>query len=78
MTAGKSKVSFYDENYNKIKVASVTMANGKEKKNVASLSLAANNAATDHFTIAAIDAVKYLKIEASDKKLDGYMIGKIA
>ena len=79
MTAGKTKVSFFDAAGVKVKVASVTMANGSEKKNVSSLTLAANNATTDNFTIAAIDdAVKYLKIEASGKTLNGYTITKIA
>ena len=77
MTAGKAKVSFYDAQHNAVKAA-VKLANGAEKF-AASLTLAANNAATDHFTIAAIDAaVKYLKIEASGKTLNGYSITKIA
>ena len=79
MTAGKAKVSFFDKDRNKVKVAAVKMANGTGKANVASLTLAAGNAATDHFTIADIDAaVKYLKIEASGKTLNGYTITKIA
>ena len=77
MTAGKTKVTFFDEQHKKIKVA-VTMANDKVKT-ASSLTLAANHKTTDHFTIAAIDeCVKYLKIEAADRKLDGYSITKIA
>ena len=79
MTAGKTKVSFFDKNKQAVKVAEVEMANGSVKKNASSLTLAAGNATTDHFTIAAIDdAVKYLKIEASGKTLNGYTITKIA
>ena len=79
MTAGKTKVSFFDKNKQAVKVASVKMANGSIKANAASLTLAAGNAATDHFTVAAIDdAVKYLKIEASGKTLNSYSITKIA
>ena len=77
MTAGKTKVSFYDKDRNAVKAA-LKLANGAEKI-AASLTRAANNATTDHFTIAAIDdAVKYLKIEASGKTLNGYSINKIA
>ena len=77
MTAGKTKVSFFDAQHNAVKAA-VKLANGAEKI-AASLTLAANNAATDHFNLAAIDdAVKYLKIEASGKTLNGYTITKIA
>ena len=79
MTAGKTKVSFFDKDRNAVKIAAVTMANGTGKANVASLTLAAGNAATDHFTITAIDdAVKYLKIEASGKTINSYTITKIA
>ena len=79
MTAGKTKVSFFDKDRKAVKVAEVKMANGSIKANAASLTLAAGNAATDHFTIAAIDAaVKYLKIEASGKTLNGYSITQIA
>ena len=79
MSAGKAKVSFYDKDKKAVKVASVKMANGSEKKNASSLTLAAGNAATGKFTIAAIDdAVKYLKIEASGKTLNGYTISKLA
>ena len=79
MTNGKTKVSFFDKDRNKVKVAEVKMANGSVKKNVAALTLAAGNATTDHFTIAAIDdAVKYLKIEASGKTLNTYTISKLA
>ena len=79
MKAGKTKVSFYDAQYRPVKVTAVGLANGSGKANVASLTLAANNATTDHFTIAAIDdAVKYLKIEASGKTLNSYSITKIA
>ena len=78
MTAGKTKVSFFDKDRKAVKVASVKMANGSEKKNASSLTLAAGNAATGSFTLAAIDdAVKYLKIEASGKTLNGYTITKI-
>ena len=79
MTAGKIKVSFHDAAYNKVKVASVTMADGSEKANASSLTLAAGNVTTASFTIAAIDAaVKYLKIEAAGKTLNGYTITNIA
>ena len=78
MTAGKTKVSFYDASYNRIRVSGITMADGSVI-DASSLTLAAGNGKTDHFSLAAIDdAVKYLKIEASDKKLDGYTITKIA
>ena len=77
MTAGKTKVSFFDAQHNAVKTT-VKLANGAEKT-AASLTLAAGNAATDNFTIAAIDdAVKYLKIEAAGKTLNGYTITKIA
>ena len=77
MTEGKTKVSFFDAQHNAVKAA-VKLANGADKT-AASLTLAAGNAATDHFTIAAIDdAVKYLKIEAAGKTLNGYTITKIA
>ena len=79
MAAGKAKVSFFDKNRNAVKIAAVTMANGTGKANVASLTLAAGNAATDHFNLTAIDdAVKYLKIEASGKTINSYTITKIA
>ena len=79
MTAGKTKVSFFDANRQAVKVASVTMADGSLRVNAASLTLAANDVATDQFTIAAIDdAVKYMKIEAAGKTLNSYSIGKIA
>ena len=77
MTEGKTKVSFYDAQHNAVKTT-VKLANGADKT-AASLTLAAGNAATDNFTISAIDdAVKYLKIEASGKTLNGYTITKIA
>jgi len=78
-TAGKVKVSFYNANKQAVKVAAVTMANGTGKANVASLTLAAGNATTGHFTIGMLtDAVKFLKIEAAGKTLNSYTIGKIA
>ena len=77
MTAGKTKVSFFDAQHNAVKAA-LKLANGADKT-AASLTLAAGDAATDHFTISAIDdAVKYLKIEAAGKTLNGYTITKIA
>ena len=77
MTAGKTKVSFFDAQHNAVKTT-VKLANGADKT-AASLTLAAGNAATDHFNLAAIDnAVKYLKIEAAGKTLNGYTITKIA
>ena len=79
MVKGKAKVSFYDAGRNKIKVATVKMANGALKQNAAALSLAAGNMTTDQITISAIDdAVRYLKIEASGKTLNSYTITKIA
>ena len=77
MTAGKTKVSFFDAQHNAVKTT-VKLANGADKT-AASLTLAAGNAVTDNFTISAIDdAVKYLKIEAAGKALNGYSITKIA
>ena len=77
MTEGKTKVSFFDADRRAVKAA-LKLANGAEKT-AASLTLAANNGTTDHFTIAAIDdAVKYLKIEAAGKALNTYTITKIA
>ena len=79
MEKGKAKVSFYDANKKAVKVSAVTMANGSVKKNVSALTLTTNNAATDKFTIAALDdAVKYLKIETADKTLDSYKLAKLA
>ena len=78
-TNGKTKVSFFDADRKKVKVAEVKMANGSIRKNASSLTLAAGNGTTDHFTVAALDdAVKYLKIEASGKTLNTYTITKIA
>ena len=79
MEKGKAQVSFYDENKKAVKVSAVTMADGSVRKNVSSLTLTTGNAATDHFTVAALDdAVKYLKIETADKTLDSYKLAKLA
>ena len=68
VTHGKVKVSFFNAQYRPVKVATSV-------KNASSLTLAANGS----FNLAAIDAaVKYLKIEASGKTLNGYTITKIA
>ena len=79
MEKGKAKVSFYDAEQNAVEVAALTMADGSVRENVSSLTLTANDGATDNFTVAALDeCVKYLKIETADKTLDSYKLAKLA
>jgi len=79
MREGKAKVSFYDANKNKVKIATVTMADSSIRKEVSSLTLTADSLKTDNFAIGTLpDNVKYLKIEASTRKINSYTINKIA
>ena len=76
---GKAKVSFYDARGNALKVAEVKMADGSIRSNVASLTLTANNAGTDHIALSDLDdAVRYLKVEAAAKGRNVYTIASIA
>ena len=76
---GKAKVSFYDARGNALKVAEVKMADGSIKNNVASLTLTADNASTDHIALSDLDdAVRYLKVEAAAKGRNVYTIASIA
>lgn len=78
MTSGKAKVSFFDEKCKAVKIDSVRMANGSLKTKVASLTLTENSGRAD-FSLAALGTfVKYMKIEASGKTLNGYTITNIA
>jgi hypothetical protein len=79
VVTGKTKVSFYDARGNALKVAEVQMADGKVKSNVASITLTAGNASTDHIFLSDLDdAVKYLKVEAAASGRNAYKIGQIA
>ena len=78
VTSGKAKVSFFDEKCKAVKIDSVRMANGSVKMNVASLTLTENSGRAD-FSLAALGTVvKFMKIEASGKTLNGYTITNIA
>ena len=75
MTDGKAKISFYDENCQKVKLEYVRMADGSIRKNVSSLTLTNGSVVTDAVALSDLDgAVKYLKVEAASKTLCAYTI----
>ena len=75
MTDGKAKISFYDENCQKVKLEHVRMADGSIRNNVSSLTLTNGSVVTDAVALSDLDgAVKYLKVEAASKTLCAYTI----
>ena len=74
---GKIKVSFFDDQQKAVK-ANVTYANGQEAQ-LASVTLAADNAKTDSIAFSAIDdSIRYMKIEAATSKSNTYELSLLA
>ena len=75
--AGKIKVSFFNAQKKAVKTSFV-YAN-KKTANLATATLVANNAKTDHIALGAIDdAIRYMKIEAATSKLNTYELSLLA
>ena len=75
MTDGKAKVTFYDENLNKVKVGYMKMADDSIRAGVSSLTLKNGSVTTNSITLSDLDdSIKYLKVEAAAKTLCSYTI----
>jgi len=75
MTDGKAKVTFYDENLNKVKVGYMKMADDSIRAGVSSLTLKNGSVTTNSITLSDLDdSIKYLKVEAAAKTLCAYTI----